>query len=104
MHQTRAMGDAVTSKIRYDGDLMSMRMMARCLQAEGLQVTVEWSQERRDVGAAIVAVLAVTGSVDGAIDLAGRIRDAIKKYRERNPGAGDKIEVDGEPDDGGFLG
>ena len=91
----------ITGKVKYSGDLLSMRKLVFCLREEGLQVTIARSEERRDIGAAIIAVLAIAGSVDGVIDLLGRIRAAIRKYRELQPN-GDEIEIV-EPDDGGFL-
>jgi len=90
-----------TRKIKYSGDLMSMRKLIVCLQEEGLQVTVERSEERRDITATIMAILAIVGGADAVIDLTTRIKTGIRKYRELNPGS-DDIEVL-EPDDGGFL-
>jgi hypothetical protein len=92
----------VAGRIRYSGDLPSMRRLMFCLQEEGLKVTVESSEERRDIIATIEAILGLVGGVAGGLDLRDRIRSAIRKYREMNPGSEDKIEVL-EPDDGGFL-
>lgn len=90
------------ARIKYDGDLPSMRQLIFCLREEGLDVTVETSRERRDIMAAIEAVLGIVGGVSGGVDLGARIQAAIKKYRDMKPD-GDEIEVI-EPDDGGSLG
>jgi len=95
--------DVESRKIKYSGNLMSMRRLMFCLREEGLEVEIERSEERRDVAALIWAILNVAGGVAGGVDLVGRIASAIKKYREMNPDGDDRIEVEGEPDDGGFL-
>lgn len=92
----------VAGRIRYSGDLMSMRRLIFCLRKEGVDVTIESSQERRDILATIEAVLAFAGGASASLDLWDRVRSAVRKYREMNPRGGDKIEVL-EPDDGGFL-
>lgn len=85
------------ARIKYDGDLMSMRRLMFCLKEEGLQVTVETSRERRDIMATIEAILAIEGGFAATADIWDRIHNAIKKYREMKPD-GDKIDVI-EPDD-----
>jgi hypothetical protein len=95
-----------TGKIRYNGDLVGMRQLMFCLKEEGLQATVETSEERRDVLATVMAIIAIVEGAPGLLDLAGRIRNAIRKFREMNPAEGSEIEViepgDAEPDDAGF--
>jgi hypothetical protein len=94
-----------TARIRYSGDMISMRRLVVCLREEGLQVTVESQEERRDVLATVLAVLAIAQAPGTVADLAAlgvKIRSAIRKYREMGSAGDEQIEVL-EPDDAGFL-
>jgi len=97
----------VTGKLKYSGELVGMRQLMFCLREEGLEATVETSEERRDVSATVMAIIAVVEGVPGLVDLAGKIGKAIRKFREMNPAEGNEIEIiepgDTEPDDAGFL-
>ena len=100
----RGMTDA-TARIRYSGDMISMRRLVVCLLEEGLQVTAESQEERRDALATVLAVLAIAQAPGTAADLAAlgvKIRSSIRKHREMGSAGDERIEVL-EPDDAGFL-
>jgi hypothetical protein len=94
-----------TARIRYNGDLISLRRLVFCLQEEGLQVTTESQEERRDALAMVLAVLAIAQAPKTAADLAAlgiKIRSAIRKHRAMGSAGDERIEVV-EPDDARFL-
>jgi hypothetical protein len=87
----------VTRKITYHGDTARVGALVQMLERQG--VRVDWSppEERRGLGAdanEVIVNLVSTGSVVA-------IAAAVKQFRTRFPRH--KIEVEGEPDYGGFL-
>lgn len=94
--------DEVTRTIRFhsgpEAGAPLAGMLVQFLEEEG--VRVEWSrpdEEQRGLGADVTQVVVnlVSTGTGAAIAL------AVKRFRERAPQA--KVDVEGEPDDGGFL-
>lgn len=92
--------DDVTIRIRVDGGPMPGGMLDQMMREQGVRVVSRSSaKEERDWESAMGAAAAITTLVVEG----GRpaIRAALALFRKRFPKA--KVEVDGEPDDGGFL-
>jgi hypothetical protein len=109
MGTVHGMTDA-TGKVKYSGGLVGMRQLGAYLREEGLEVSVETSEERRDAVATIEAIITIAGAPGTVVSLAvlvGKMRKAISRFRQTHPGEGNEIKiiepVDGGPDDGGFL-
>jgi hypothetical protein len=91
----------VTRTITYRGEAPWCWALAYFLDQEGVQV--EWSppdgEEHRGLGAdaqQVAVSLVTTGTITA-------IRVAVRKFRNYGPRSKGKVEVEGEPDDGGFL-
>jgi hypothetical protein len=92
----------VTRTITYRGKPPWHTALVQFLEEEG--VRVEWSPpadaEERGIGAdvnEVVVNLVSTGT-------AAAIAYAVRRFRNYGPRSKGKVEVEGEPDDGGFLG
>jgi hypothetical protein len=95
------MPSEVTRTITYRGKPPWHTALVQFLKEEGVQV--EWSPpaepEERGIGADandVVVSLTATGAV-------ATIRYAVQRFRNYGPRSKGKVEVEGEPDDGGFL-
>ena len=88
----------VTRSIQYTGDPARAGMLVQMLQDEG--VSVEWTppHERRGPGQDAVDVIVQMTAAGGIY----AINAAVTKFRARVKHA--QADVEGEPDDGGFLG
>jgi hypothetical protein len=99
-----------TGKLRYSGGLMGMGELGVYLREEGLEVTVETSEERRDAVATVEAILTFASgpaTVVGLADLAAKANRAITEFRKSSQDRSAEIEIldpdDDGPDDGGFM-
>jgi hypothetical protein len=91
----------VTRTITYRGKPPWHTALVQFLKEEG--VRVEWSPpaepEERGIGADVndvVVSLVSTGTV-------AAIGYAVRRFRNFGPRSKGKVEIEGEPDDGGFL-
>jgi hypothetical protein len=95
------MAAEVTRTITYRGKPPWHTALVQFLKEEGVQV--EWSQpaepEERGIGADANDVVVSLISVGTA----AAIRYAVQRFRNFGPRSKGKVEVEGEPDDGGFL-
>lgn len=103
------MAEAV-GRLRYNGGSLGMRELGADMREEGLDVTVEASEERRDVVATLEAIItfaSVPGTVVGLAELTTRARRVIARFRAASQDKNATIKIidrgnDG-PDDAGFL-
>ena len=91
----------VTRTITYRGKPPWHTALVQFLKEEG--VRVEWTPpaepEERGIGGDVNDVVVSLVSVGTA----EAIRYAVRKFRNFGPRSKGKVEVEGEPDDGGFL-
>jgi hypothetical protein len=92
----------VTRTLTYRGKPPWHTALVQFLKEEGVQV--EWSppaeEERRDLLGADANQVVVSLVCSGAL---AAIIAAVRKFRNFGPRSKGKVEIEGEPDDGGFL-
>jgi hypothetical protein len=90
-----------TRRITYQGSAALVRALVQALEAEGITVRVQRggrpTMEQRDTRTIIEQVVAILVAAGG---IAG-IKAGVGKFRTNFPRA--KVEIEGEPDDGGPM-
>ena len=102
------MSDEATVKVRVDGGSATVGLLDQIMREQGVQVTGRTAGTDKVYHLFMADLEAAAAVADlGVLTVHGArpaIKTALKLFRKRFPQATVEVEVDGEPDDGGFVG